>query len=71
LPGGLSLSERHSRNRQLQQEGLSLNLEVLERIGRDWQRRREKEPDRIWIDDAQRMRLWYENGLKPPEVKGQ
>jgi len=48
-----------------------LTLEVLERIGRDWQRRREKEPDRIWIDDAQRMRLWYENDLKLPEVKRQ
>ena len=48
-----------------------LTLEVLERIGRDWQRRREKEPDRIWIDDAQRMRLWYENDLKLPEVKKQ
>jgi len=46
-------------------------LEVLERVGRDWQRRREKEPDRIWIDDAQRMRLWYENDLKLPEVKKQ
>ncbi|ADC89846.1 4Fe-4S ferredoxin iron-sulfur binding domain protein [Thermocrinis albus DSM 14484] len=46
-----------------------LDLETLERIGRDWQRRRENEPDRIWIDDEQRMKLWYENQLKLPEVK--
>jgi len=41
----------------------------LERIGRDWQRRREQEPDRIWIDDEQRDRLWYENDLKLPRVE--
>ncbi len=46
-----------------------LNLEILEKIGRDWQRRREEEPDRIWIDDKNRERLWYENSVKLPEVK--
>ncbi|WP_448584084.1 NuoI/complex I 23 kDa subunit family protein [Thermocrinis sp.] len=46
-----------------------LDLKTLERIGRDWQKRREHEPDRIWIDDQQRMRLWYENELKLPEVR--
>ena len=46
-----------------------LDLETLERIGRDWQRRREDEPDRIWIDDHQRQRLWYENSINLPEVK--
>ncbi len=45
-----------------------LDLEVLERIGKDWQKRREKEPDRIWIDDRQRERLWYENDVRLPEV---
>ena len=47
-----------------------LDLETLERIGRDWQRRREEEPDRIWIDDHQRQRLWYENQVNLKEVKG-
>ncbi len=46
-----------------------LDLELLERIGRDWQARREDEPDRIWIDDVQRQKLWYENDLKLPEVR--
>jgi NADH-quinone oxidoreductase subunit I len=46
-----------------------LDLNILERVGKDWQRRREKEPDRIWIDDKQRQRLWYENELQLPEVK--
>ncbi len=40
-----------------------LSIEVLEKIGRDWQARREREPDRIWIDDRQRKRLWYENRI--------
>ncbi|MFN3814363.1 MAG: NuoI/complex I 23 kDa subunit family protein [Aquificaceae bacterium] len=47
-----------------------LNVELLEQIGRDWQLRRDKEPDRIWIDDHQRQRLWHENQLSLPEVKG-
>ncbi|MCS7262462.1 MAG: NADH-quinone oxidoreductase subunit I [Aquificaceae bacterium] len=46
-----------------------LDLQTLERIGRDWQRRREEEPDRIWIDDHQRLKLWHENQLNLPEVK--
>ena len=46
-----------------------LDLKTLERIGIDWQRRREQEPDRIWIDDEQRNRLWYENDLKLPKVQ--
>lgn len=40
-----------------------LDLETLEKIGRDWQRSREREPDRIWIDDRDRKRLWYENPI--------
>lgn len=47
-----------------------LNVELLEQIGRDWQIRRDKEPDRIWIDDHQRQKLWHENQLSLPEVKG-
>jgi len=44
-----------------------LDLETLERIGKDWQIRRENEPDRIWIDDLQRDRLWHENEFQLPE----
>ncbi len=40
-----------------------LNLSMLEEIGRDWQSRREQEPDRIWIDDDKRKALWEENNL--------
>ncbi len=47
-----------------------LNVELLEQIGKDWQLRRDKEPDRIWIDDHQRQKLWHENQLSLPEVKG-
>lgn len=49
-----------------------LDLELLERIGKDWQQRRENEPDRIWIDDGQRDKLWHENKveLPKPEFKG-
>ena len=46
-----------------------LTLEILEQIGRDWQLRREREPDRIWIDDEQRQRLWAENEVKLPKVQ--
>jgi len=45
-----------------------LTLEVLERIGREWQRRREEEPDRIWPPEEERLKLWAENGLKLPET---
>ncbi|MEN3034046.1 MAG: NADH-quinone oxidoreductase subunit I [Aquificaceae bacterium] len=41
-----------------------LDLNTLEKIGKDWQLRREEEPDRIWADDHARMRLWYENDPK-------
>ncbi|MCS7083726.1 MAG: NADH-quinone oxidoreductase subunit I [Aquificaceae bacterium] len=41
-----------------------LDLSTLEKIGKDWQNRREDEPDRIWADDNARMRLWYENSPK-------
>ncbi len=46
-----------------------LDLETLEKIGRDWQMRREHEPDRIWIDDFQRDKLWHENEVRLPEPK--
>ncbi len=44
-----------------------LDLELLEKIGKDWQMRRENEPDRIWIDDSQREKLWHENKVRLPE----
>jgi len=40
-----------------------LDLKALEEIGRDWQRRREREEERIWSDDDQRQKLWYENDV--------
>ncbi len=40
-----------------------LDLKALEEIGRDWQRRRDKEEDKIWSDDTQRQKLWYENNI--------
>lgn len=45
-----------------------LDLKKLETIGMVWQQRREKEPDRIWIDDEARDVLWRENKLKLPKV---
>jgi len=46
-----------------------LDLAVLEKIGKDWQARREKETDRIWIDDVQRDKLWHENKPDLPEPR--
>jgi len=45
-----------------------LNLEKLEAIGKSWQDRREHEPDRIWIDDEAREKLWRENKLNLKKV---
>jgi hypothetical protein len=33
-------------------------MEDMSERGKDFDRRRLKEPDRIWIDDSERIKLW-------------
>ena len=35
-----------------------LKMDKLEENAIDWKKRRGSEPDRIWIDDEHRERLW-------------
>jgi NADH-quinone oxidoreductase subunit I len=43
---------------QYQRKNCVIHMEDMSERGKDFDRRRLKEPDRIWIDDSERIKLW-------------
>lgn len=41
-----------------QREKCVIHMDDMSERGKDFDRRRLKEPDRIWIDDQERIKLW-------------
>jgi NADH-quinone oxidoreductase subunit I len=55
--GCLTMTDLHELAGYSRAQGV-FRMEDLERHAIDWKKRRGNEPDRIWIDDKQREKLW-------------